>query len=142
MSDSTHATTESEHIVRRPHRSRLLMLTVSIAAMVIVGALGGVAAFWPEDEPQGLVFVIPEGRAAELNIPTVDSAIDIPTDIRFGPNDVASITIINEDTTMNRAGPWVVGAGQTYTLRFDNPGSFKFDCTVDPTETVVVTVTD
>lgn len=88
---------------QRPRsRSRLMLLALSIAALVIVGALGGVAAFWPEDEPLGLIFVIPEGRAAELEIPTVDSAIEIPTDIRFGPNDVASITIINEDTTMNQ----------------------------------------
>lgn len=117
------------------------MLALSISTLVIVGALGGVAAFWPEETPQGLVFVIPEGRAEELNIPTVDSAIDIPTDIRFGPNDVASITIINEDTTMNRAGPWVIEAGQTYTLRFDKAGTYKFDCSVDPAETVVITVT-
>ena len=122
--------------------SRLMLLALSVAALVIVGALGGVAAFWPEDEPLGLVFVIPEGRAAELEIPTVDSAIEIPTDIRFGPNDVASITIINEDTTMNRAGPWVIEAGQTYTLRFDKPGTYKFDCTVDPSESVVITVTE
>ena len=129
-------------IAERPRsRSRLLLMALSVAALVIVGALGGIAAFWPEDEPQGLVFIIPEGRAAELNIPTVDSAIDIPTDIRFGPNDVASITIINEDTTMNRAGPWVIEAGQTYTLRFDKPGTYKFDCTVDPSESVVITVT-
>ena len=127
---------------QRPRsRARLLLMALSVAALVIVGALGGIAAFWPEDEPQGLVFIIPEGRAAELNIPTVDSAIDIPTDIRFGPTDVASITIINEDTTMNRAGPWVIEAGQTYTLRFDKPGTYKFDCTVDPSESVVITVT-
>lgn len=122
-------------------RSRVMLFSLSIAALVLVGALGGVAAFWPEDEPQGLVFVIPEGRAEELNIPTVDSAIEIPTEIRFGPNDVASITIINEDTTMNRAGPWVIEAGQTYTLKFDKAGTYKFDCTVDPAESVVITVT-
>lgn len=127
--------------IRHHSRSRLMLLALSVAALVIVGALGGVAAFWPEDEPLGLVFVIPEGRAAELNIPTVDSAIDIPTDIRFGPGDVASITIINDDTTMNRAGPWVIEAGQTYTLKFDKPGTYKFDCTVDPSESVVITVT-
>ena len=127
---------------RQRSNSRVMLFALSIAAMVLVAALGGVAAFWPEDEPQGLVFVIPEGRAKELNIPTVDSAIEIPTDIRFGPNDVARITIINEDTTMNRAGPWVIEAGQTYTLKFDKPGTFKFDCTVDPSESVVITVTD
>lgn len=127
---------------RPQSRSRLMLMALSVAALIIVGALGGVAAFWPDDEPLGLVFVIPEGRAAELEIPTVDSAIEIPTDIRFGPNDIASITIINEDTTMNRAGPWVIEAGQTYTLRFDKAGTYKFDCTVDPSESVVITVTD
>lgn len=138
MSDEATTTTP-----QRPRsRSRLMLMALSVAALVIVGALGGVAAFWPEDEPLGLVFVIPEGRAAELEIPTVDSAIEIPTDIRFGPNDVASITIINEDTTMNRAGPWVIEAGQTYTLRFDKAGTYKFDCTVDPSESVVITVTE
>lgn len=141
MSDVAPEITESPSRTRGTNRSRLLMLALSIAALIIVGALGGVAAFWPEETPQGLIFVIPEGRAAELNIPTVDSAIDIPTDIRFGPNDVASITIINEDTTMNRAGPWVIEAGQTYTLRFDKPGTYKFDCSIDPSETVVITVT-
>ncbi len=140
MSDTAPTTTE-ETPQRQTERSRLFLLALSIAALVLVGALGGVAAFWPEDDPQGLVFVIPEGRAAELNIPTVDSAIQIPTDIRFGPNDVASITIINEDTTMNRAGPWVIEAGQTYTLKFDKAGTYKFDCTVDPSESVVITVT-
>lgn len=146
MSDAAPGTSEitehAAHAPRRTDRSRLLLLALSIGALVIVGALGGIAAFWPEDEPQGLVFIIPEGRAAELNIPTVDSAIEIPTDIRFGPNDVASITIINEDTTMNRAGPWVIEAGQTYRLHFDKPGTYKFDCTVDPSESVVITVTD
>lgn len=142
MSDVAPATTETQPTPVRPERSRLLLLALSIAALVVVSALGGVAAFWPEDEPQGLIFVIPEGRAAQLNIPTVDSAIDIPTEIRFGPGDVASVTIINEDTTMNRAGPWVIDAGQTYTLRFDRAGTYKFDCTVDASESVVVTVTE
>lgn len=128
--------------MNRGKRSRLILLACSIATLVLVGALGGVSAFWQESEPEGLVFIIPEGRAAELNIPTVDSAIDIPTDIRFGPGDVAKITIINDDSTMNRAGPWLVDAGQKYTLRFDKPGVYKFDCTVDPSESVVITVTD
>lgn len=141
MSDIAPTINETARPQRPTDRSRLLMLALGIAALVLVGALGGVAAFWPEETPQGLVFVIPEGRAAELNIPTVDSAIEIPTDIRFGPTDIASITIINEDTTMNRAGPWVIEAGQTYTLKFDKAGTYKFDCTVDPSESVVITVT-
>jgi hypothetical protein len=118
-----------------------MLLATSLAALVLVGALGGVSAFWGEAEPEGLVFVIPAGAAERLEMPTIDSAIDIPIDIRFGPNDDARITIINEDSTMNRAGPWLVDAGQTYRLKFDKPGVYQFDCSVDASESVTVTVT-
>jgi len=74
-------------------------------------------------------------------VPTIDSAIEIPTDIRFGPGDVARITVRNDDSVANRAGPWVIGPGQTYTARFDNPGVYEFECTVDASESVTVTVT-
>ena len=126
----------------RRSRSRLLLLGSSLAALVLVAALGGVAAFWQEAEPEGLVFVIPAGAAERLEMPTIDSAIEIPVDIRFGPDDVARITIINEDGTMHRAGPWLVDAGQTYRLKFDKPGVYQFDCTVDAAESVTVTVTE
>lgn len=142
LSNEAPAGTHAVKRERRMSRSRRGMLVLGMLALVAVAALGGLASFWPEDVPQGLIFVIPSGRAAEINIPTVDSAIEIPTEIRFGPNDVARITIINEDSTMHRAGPWVIEAGQTYTLRFDKPGTFKFDCTVDPSESVVITVTN
>lgn len=123
-------------------RPRLLLLASSLAALVLVAALGGVAAFWQDAEPEGLVFVIPAGAAERLEMPTIDSAIEIPVDIRFGPDDVARITIINEDGTMHRAGPWLVDGGQTYRLKFDKPGVYQFDCTVDAAESVTVTVTD
>lgn len=126
----------------RRSRPRLLLLASSLAALVLVAALGGVAAFWQEAEPEGLVFVIPAGAAERLEMPTIDSAIEIPVDIRFGPDDVARITIINEDGTMHRAGPWLVDGGQTYRLKFDKPGVYQFDCTVDAAESVTVTVTE
>jgi hypothetical protein len=127
---------------RRRSRGRLLLLASSLVALVIVAALGGVALFWDEAEPEGLVFVIPAGAAERLDMPTIDSAIDIPVDIRFGPDDVARITVVNEDSTMNRAGPWLVDAGQTYRLKFDKPGVYQFDCTVDASESVTVTVAE
>lgn len=125
---------------RRKERRRLLLLAAGLAALLIVATLGGVALFWEEADPGGLVFVIPAGAAEKLERPTIDSAIVIPTDIRFGPDDEARITIKNEDSTANRAGPWVVTAGQTYTIGPLPPGSYQFDCTVDPAESVTVTV--
>jgi hypothetical protein len=137
------ATTDDQPVPHpRRSRPRLMLLAASLAALVLVGALGGVSAFWQDATPEGLVFVIPAGAAERLEMPTIDSAITIPVDIRFGPNDVARITIVNEDTTMNRAGPWLVEAGQRYTLKFDNPGVYQFDCTVDASESVTVTVTE
>lgn len=140
--DATTAEAKAPQPQQRRSRPRLMLLATSLAALVLVGALGGVAAFWDDAEPEGLVFVIPAGAAQRLDMPTIDSAIDIPVDIRFGPNDVKRITIINEDSTMNRAGPWLVDAGQRYTLKFDNPGVYQFDCTVDASESVTVTVTE
>ena len=93
------------------------------------------------DEDAGLVFVIPAGASETVEIPGIDSAITIPTSIQFGPDDVAKITVRNEDTVANRAGPWVVEPGQTYTARFDEPGVYQFECTVDASESVTVTVT-
>jgi hypothetical protein len=125
---------------RRKDRSRLLLIGAGLVTLLLVAALGGVAMFWEDADPEGLLFVIPKGAAATLEQPTIDSAIEIPTDIRFGPGEEARITIRNEDDTANRAGPWVVSPGQTYTIGPLEPGTYQFDCTVDPAETVIVTV--
>lgn len=117
-----------------------------VAAILLIATLFGSALtlgrITTGDDEGGLVFVIPDGAAARFAIPTIDSAIAIPTDIRFGPGETARITVRNEDEVANRAGPWVVGPGQTYTARFDEPGVYEFVCTVDASESVTVTVTD
>lgn len=127
--------------VRRARRWVPLVAAILLIATLFGSALtlGRIAT---GDDEGGLVFVIPDGAAASVTIPTIDSAIAIPTDIRFGPGDTARITVRNDDEVANRAGPWVVGPGQTYTARFDEPGVYEFVCTVDVSESVTVTVTD
>ncbi len=127
---------------RRASRGRLLLISGGLAALLIVAALGGISLFWRPVEVEGLVYVIPAGAANLLERPTIDSAIAIPTDIRFDPGETAKITVRNEDSTMNRAGPWLIGPGQVYTARFDEPGTYRFECSVDPSESVTVTVTE
>ena len=39
-----------------------------------------------------------------------------------------------------RAGPFLVGPGQTYVQRFPNPGVYPIACTVNAAESIVVTV--
>ena len=110
-----------------------------LALLAVIGVAAVVFMFNDEEDRQGMVFVIPAGSKANV-VPELQSAIPIPTDIRFGAEDVAAITIINEDDVTHRAGPFLVAAGQTYTQRFDKPGEFPIACSVDPAESIVVTV--
>jgi hypothetical protein len=129
--------------VRRRRLSPRLLLPAALGVLaLVVGGIMLATNLLSDPEEEGLVFVIPAGAADTLDVPTIDSAIEIPTDIRFGPDDVAIITVRNEDSVANRAGPWVIGAGQTYTARFDEPGVYNFTCTVDESESVTVTVLD
>jgi plastocyanin len=129
-----------------PRKRRRLPRSTPLLALGVVALF--VVAIWvaanraSNDTDDGLVFIIPAGASESVAVPGIDSAIEIPTDIQFGPGDVAKITVINEDSVVNRAGPWVIEPGQTYTARFDEPGLYQFDCAVDATESVTVTVTD
>ena len=93
-----------------------------------------------DDEPAGVTFIIPKGAGAAVSNDTLKSAIVLPTEFTFGPDDEAAISVTNEDTVPLRAGPFVVLPGQTYTQRFPNPGEFNIACTVDPAESITVTV--
>lgn len=88
----------------------------------------------------GMYFTIPAGASKDIARPGYDSAIAIPTDMRFVSPAEAVITIKNLDDVQHRAGPFLVGARQTYVQRFPQPGRYPILCTVDPLETVVVTV--
>ncbi len=89
---------------------------------------------------KGLQFVIPAGASKNISVPTIDSAGDVPTNIVFKKGEPAVLTIRNEDNVANRAGPWVVGAGQTYTAKFDKPGTYEYLCRVDAAEAVTILV--
>lgn len=116
-------------------------IVVSIAAIAVLVAVVTGVAIMVRDEPAtpGMVFTIPEGSKNRV-IPQMESAIQIPTDIVFTGNDEAAITIINEDDVTHRAGPFLIGPGQTYIQRFEEPGAYPIACTVDPAESIVVTV--
>lgn len=88
----------------------------------------------------GLSFVIPKGASKNISVSTIDSAIDVPTNIVFKNGEPAVLSIRNDDDVANRAGPWVVDAGQTYTAKFDKPGTYEYLCSVDASESVTITV--
>ena len=121
-------------------RERLALITVGVLGLLIVLGLGGFALLYDSPEPGGLTLVIPEGAAATLDYPTIDSAIDVPNDLVFEQGEV--LVIRNEDTAANRAGPWVLAAGETLRMRFETTGEFFYLCTVDESESVTVTVVE
>jgi hypothetical protein len=125
---------------RPPYRRSTLLAGV----MAIAGLLFAIYAFssWvgPDTPEGGLQFVIPEGAADTLDLPTIDTAIAIPTSIVFPAGEPAVLSIRNDDLVANRAGPWVIGAGQTYTISFDEPGVYEYVCSVKAEESVTITV--
>jgi plastocyanin len=118
---------------------RLAMVGVLAALLIVAAGLAGNVLNSDDDDALGMVFIVPAGSRARV-IPEFESAIPIPTAIRFESRETAAITIINQDDVTHRAGPFLVGAGQTYTQRFDKPGSYPIACTVDPAESIVVSV--
>jgi hypothetical protein len=123
---------------------RQMLINVALGGggiALLIAALS--SGFWQDDEaPEGLSFVIPKGAGAAVNNDTLKSAIKLPTEITFQPDEEAAISVKNEDSVPLRAGPFVVLPGQTYTQRFPNPGEFNIACTVDPEESITVWVLD
>ncbi|HEY8445828.1 MAG TPA: hypothetical protein VIL01_01870 [Thermomicrobiales bacterium] len=127
----------------QPKRKRSVVgIAAASTLLVVVLALLGINLLRsePASNSDGLLFVIPAGSAARLSQPGVESAITLPTLIRFKKGETAAISVRNEDTVVHRAGPFVVNPGETYTMRFPEPGEYPVTCTVDPSESIRVIV--
>lgn len=119
-------------------RTGVIIGAAALATIALLVAAGSFLGLLGPRQDEGLVFVIPAGTTVER--PGWDSALAIPTDIRFKAGEPAIITVRNLDDETQRAGPFLVGPGQTYVQRFPEPGEYPIACSVDPLESVVVTV--
>jgi hypothetical protein len=127
---------------RRPDLGTLSLIA-GLCIVALAGLLFAAGVFTGSGGPapsEGLLFTIPEGAKANVARPGFDSAIQIPTEIRFSSPTEAVITVRNLDDVEHRAGPFLIGPRQTFVQRFPEPGRYPLICTVDPLETVVVTV--
>lgn len=125
----------------RVYRRGGSIMVAMLAAVAIVSTAYVIANRHGSDlAAGGLQFVIPAGASANIDVPTIDSAIAIPTEITFAAGEPAVLSIRNDDEVANRAGPWVVGPGQTYTAKFDKPGTYEYVCSVDAAESVTIIV--
>ncbi|GIW04863.1 MAG: hypothetical protein KatS3mg059_1483 [Thermomicrobiales bacterium] len=130
-----------QRAAQRGHARALTVGLLSLLLGVVMVLLGAnLLRSAPESHNEGLLFVIPPGSAARLSEPGVESAITLPTLIRFGPGETAAISVRNDDTVVHRAGPFVVGPGETFTMRFPAPGEYPVTCTVNPAESIRVIV--
>jgi len=109
------------------------LLIIVAAVMTMTGGSGSGSG-------DGEVFTIPAGAYENITTPGIDSAIVLPTVFVFKKGDAAAITIVNNDAVDHRAGPFLVGAGQTYTQRFPEPGQYAINCSVNAVESITVTV--
>lgn len=120
-----------------PRRRALLAGPVLIAVALLLIGYGQFGSESAKDG--GLFFEIEYG--AQQRVPAgLLSAVEMPTDIRFGNGDTAKITVVNNDTVTHLAGPFLVGPGQTYVQTFPSAGVYPIACTVNDDESIVVTV--
>ncbi|MGC4190262.1 MAG: hypothetical protein QM589_03395 [Thermomicrobiales bacterium] len=130
--------------------SRRRAYTCGALGMAVLLAFATVLAWGPDNgfglmpaaDASVMVFVIPKGASTSGRTPLVDSAIPIPRQIIFDHVDTATIEIRNDDVVTQRAGPWVVPAGQTFVQHFSRPGFYDFMCTQNWREEVMVRVGD
>lgn len=132
--------TRREPSQRGRHRALPIVLLAVLLSAVLALLGANLLRSEPNAGTDGLLFVIPAGSAARLSQPGVESAIPLPTLIRFRPGETAAISVRNDDTVVHRAGPFVVGPGETYTMRFPAPGEYPVTCTVNPAESIRVIV--
>lgn len=116
----------------------LLVATLVIVLLTVPEPPAPLAATAPNDG--GLYYEIPLGTSETLPAPGITSAVTIPTDIHFHLGPDAAITIVNNDTFPERAGPFMILPGQTFIQRFPNTGAFYFACSVKPSESITVHV--
>ncbi len=139
------AVANARELHRKQSRARVYrrggIIMLAMLLVVVILSVVYVVANWHREHlaGEGLHFEIPVG-AATTQVPTIDSPIAIPTRIRFTVDQPAVLTIRNNDSVANRARPWVIGPGQTFSATFDEPGTYEYTCSVDAAESVAITV--
>jgi plastocyanin len=82
-------------------------------------------------------FTIPLGTGAKFDAGEVVEIL--PAELQVTVGEV--MRIVNEDDRSHLIGPFFVGAGETLTQRFSNPGEFIGACTVHPSGQFALIVT-
>jgi plastocyanin len=82
-------------------------------------------------------FVIPAGTAARVAAGDPVAILPERLEVRVGD----TITLVNEDDSVQQTGFLSVGPHETLTYRFSRPGSYTSTCNLHPEGTLEIVVT-
>lgn len=82
------------------------------------------------DDPRVLAFVIPQGTARKIM--AGGKVAVFPSEVTLTARVKDTLIIVNEDEIGHGVGPFWVGAGESFTLRFGTPRTYTLGCSLDP----------
>lgn len=118
-------------IIETPRRRRLLGALALGLVLVLATACGDVG-----DDPQVVELVVPAGTADRLA--AGEDVVVLPAELKLSVGDV--LRIRNEDDTDQSVGPWLVAAGDSFELRFGEPGRYQGSCPLADGDTYDIVV--
>ena len=125
--------------VLRAHRGRLALAvaaTALVAGAVLVVVL--VAGRGEGPAPFEHRFVVPAGTAGRVDAGEVVEVLPARLELRSGD----SVTIVNEDDVAQGTGFLMAPPHDSVTYEFNRPGTYTAACTLHPSGSMVVVVTD
>ena len=142
-------TSQGEHVARHPETMRLTRRAVAGGAIAVM--CGG-AALWASGAFSGTAG--PSAAAAQMGAssatpsPQVNIAhfaftpqvltVPVGTEVVWMNQDIIRHTVTSDDNTTFASS--LLGGGDTFSHRFDEPGTFPYHCSVHPTMTAKVVV--
>tara|TARA_B110000914_G_scaffold226307_1_gene250395 strand:+ start:11821 stop:12171 length:351 start_codon:yes stop_codon:yes gene_type:complete len=112
----------------------LILFAIVATAMVV----GSVTLSWVvgQPEPEHHVITIPAGTAIRISL---GHDVDIiPTDLEFRLRD--QLTVINEDSTAHRIGPFIIPAGDRLDTKFAEAATVEGFCSLHSSGRITINV--
>jgi plastocyanin len=113
-------------------RARIAPVVATLVALLVLASCGSDTKPLVVEDPTATAvdhdFTIPVGAGERFD--RGDYFDILPASLEVTVGEV--LRIVNEDDRDHLVGPFFVGAGETLTQRFSNPGEFQGLCTVHP----------
>ena len=130
---ATWVRTSGGHSDRSPRA--VLVLFAIVAAAMTIGSVA-LSHFIGQPEPEHHVITIPAGTA--LTISSGQEVDIIPADLEFRLRD--QLTVINEDSTAHRIGPFIIASGDRLDTKFAEAVTVEGFCSLHSSGRVTINV--